>query len=282
MHTLEIYQSLWAMEARLPNQAEPSPEVHFKKIADAGYDGICLDPNVGEIADALALAPLFRQFELKCMINAFPNRDEDLIPLLEMARTLEAQQVNLISGVMPMTPAEASKLIHRWAEQTKHYSFPVLWETHRNATLNDLFFTLEVLAEVPDLKLCGDLSHFVVDREMQLPLNATDKARMDRILAHTDSLQGRISSNQQIQIPLGFPQFSAWEQQFKDWWQQGIYQWLNRQKQPQTFRFLIELGPPPYAMTDAQQQELSDRWRESTLIKDWIENLWLQLQPNRF
>jgi hypothetical protein len=31
------------------------------------------------------------------------------------------------------------------------YDFPFLLETHRNGTLNDLFFTLEVLERLPEL-----------------------------------------------------------------------------------------------------------------------------------
>ena len=38
------------------------------------------------------------------------------------------------------------------------YDFPLLMETHRNGTLNDLFYTLEVLEMVPELRLCRTLS----------------------------------------------------------------------------------------------------------------------------
>ena len=36
-HTLNIYQSLWAMERRIPGQAEEPVEVHMERIAEAGY-----------------------------------------------------------------------------------------------------------------------------------------------------------------------------------------------------------------------------------------------------
>ena len=44
--TLEIYQSLWAMEQRIPGEVEATPEAMLERIAAAGYHGACLDPNV--------------------------------------------------------------------------------------------------------------------------------------------------------------------------------------------------------------------------------------------
>ena len=43
-----------------------------------------------------------------------------------------------------------------------------------------------------------------------------------------------------------------------------------------TLNFLIELGPPPYAITDRNQKELSDRWQEGLEIRSWIEEIWQQ------
>ena len=72
-HTLDIYQSLWAMEQRIPGQAEESVEQHLARIAEAGYVGACVDPNVSEIDDCLRLKPAFDALDLKCMVNAFPH-----------------------------------------------------------------------------------------------------------------------------------------------------------------------------------------------------------------
>ena len=43
-HTLHIYQSLWAMERRIPGQPEEPVEVHMERIAAAGYAGPVLIP----------------------------------------------------------------------------------------------------------------------------------------------------------------------------------------------------------------------------------------------
>ena len=277
--TLEIYQSLWAMEQRKPGVPEAPAEVHFERIKAAGYQGICIDPNVEEINDALALAPLFKDHHLSCMVNAFPNAADELTPLLDMASELGAQQVNIIGGVMPMTVLETIPVIEHWINVASAYDFQVLFETHRNATLNDLFATLEVLQAVPKLRLCADLSHFVVDREISLPLNPIQETYFEHVLQRSDSFQGRISNNEQIQVSVQFPQHQAWVTQFKSWWQAGISAWSARQTEDATLRFLVELGPPPYAITDQHQQELSDRWEEALIIRGWVEALWAELAP---
>jgi hypothetical protein len=276
-HTLDIYQSLWAMERRIPGQAEEPVEVHMERIAEAGYAGACVDPNVSEILDCLALKPTFERLGLKCMINAFPHDVEALQPLLDMAAEMNATQVNVIGGVMPLTAAEAVPVVETWLAMANAYDFPFLLETHRNGTLNDLFFTLEVLELVPDLRLCADLSHFAVDRELQIPLNETDETYFSTILDRSDSFQGRISNNQQIQIAIDFPQHREWVAQYRQWWQQGMSGWHARQPHDATLNFLVELGPPAYAITGGDQRELSDRWQEGLQIREWVEEIWSNL-----
>jgi hypothetical protein len=268
------------MEQRIPGEAEATPEAMLERIAAAEYHGACLDPNVAEIGDCLKLGGTFDALGLACMVNAFPHDTDSLEPLLEMAAQLQATQVNVIGGVMPLTAIDAIPVIEAWLAMAVKFPFPVLLETHRNGTLNDLFYTLEVLEHLPELRLCADLSHFVIDRELQLPLSTIDHDHFTRILEHSDSFQGRISNNQQIQIALDFPQHDAWVAQYRRWWEQGFQAWSNRQSQDATLRFLVELGPPPYAITGANQRELSDRWSEGLLIRRWVEDLWQEVSAS--
>ena len=266
------------MERRIPGEAEEPVEVHMERIAEAGYAGACVDPNVSEIADCLALKPAFERMGLKCMVNAFPHDVDSMRPLLDMAAEMNATQVNVIGGVMPLTAAKAVPVVETWLAMAHEYEFPLLLETHRNGTLNDLFYTLEVLEMVPELRLCADLSHFVVDRELQIPLNETDEGYFSTILERSDSFQGRISNNQQIQIAIDFPQHREWVAQYRQWWQQGIARWHARQDHDATLNFLVELGPPAYAITGADQRELSDRWQEGLQIREWVEAIWSELE----
>jgi len=274
---LEIYQSLWAMELRQPGRPERPMEENFRMAREAGYHGLCIDPAVHEIDGFLELAPLYREYGLACMVNAFPAAVDELPPLLELARSLDAQLVNVIGQVMPLTVAEGAAVIRRWMDDAGQAGLPVLFETHRDCTLNDLYYTLQLIDEVPEMRLCADLSHYVIDREMRLPLGRRDREFMNRILERSDCFQGRVANREQVQVQIDFPQHREWVDQFKTWWTHGMASWRDRNDEDATLIFLCDPGPPPYAMTDAHQQELSDRWAEALKIKGWVEAIWKTL-----
>jgi len=277
---LEVFQSLWAMEQRRPGVPERPMEENFRLAAAAGYHGLCIDPAVHEIEDCRKLRPLYREYGLECMVNAFPAAVDELAPLLDLALELDARLVNVIGQVMPLQVEEGVALVLRWMRDAERVGLPLLFETHRDCTLNDLYYTLQLMDAVPEMRLCADLSHYVIDREMRLPLNERDRAFMHRILKHSDCFQGRVANREQIQVQIDFPQHQAWVQQFKDWWRDGIDLWRDRSHEDATLIFLCELGPPPYAMTDANQQELSDRWQEALQIRRWVEEIWAAGEPS--
>ena len=275
--SLEVFQSLWAMELRRPGQPERPVEESFSKIAEAGYHGVSIDPAVHEIDDFLKLKPLFRKYGLKCMVNAFPASVDEMPPLLALAGELDACLVNAIGQVMPLTVGEGVPVVRRWMRDAQQAGQTLLFETHRDCTLNDLHYTLQLIEAVPEMRLCADLSHYVIDREMRLPLTARDRDHMRQILERSDCFQGRVANREQVQVQIDFPQHREWVEQFRAWWREGITSWRRRSGPDETLVFLCELGPPPYAMTDSRQEELSNRWQEALTIRQWVEEIWSSL-----
>ncbi len=278
MQKLKIYQSLWAMELRSPDLPERSHEESFRIVAHAAYDGICIDPAADEIEQFRNLLPLYEKYGLGCMVNAFPYQLDDMKPLLAMATEFKASLVNVIGGVMPIAAADAVPVVERWMDDAERAALPLLFETHRDSLLNDLYYTLQLLDLLPDMRLCADLSHFVVDREMRAPVPTTDQGYIDRILRQSDCFQGRIANREQIQVQIDFPQHQEWINIFKGWWRSGMRAWRQRNANDATLIFLCELGPPPYAMTDRDGRELSDRWEEALQIRKWVRDLWHELE----
>ncbi len=278
MQKLEIYQSLWAMELRSPHVPERTQEECFRMVSKAGYDGMCIDPGADEIEQFQVLLPLYDHYGLGCMVNAFPYQLDDMQPLLAMAKEFGARLVNVIGGVMPVSAVDAVPVVERWMNDAEQAGLPLLFETHRDSLLNDLYYTLQLLDLVPELRLCADLSHFVIDREMRNPISATDQAFVDRILDQSDCFQGRIASREQIQVQIEFPQHQEWVAIFKSWWKAGMRGWRRRNANDATLVFLCELGPPPYAMTDGDRRELSDRWHEALQIRKWVQDIWRELE----
>lgn len=266
------------MELRSPDQPERSHEENFRRVAEAGYDGLCVDPSVAEIAQTLALKPLYQGFGLESMVNAFPFDIDDMRPLYDLANELSASQVSIIGGVMPIRPEDSVPVARRWMQEADDAGLPVLFETHRDSLLNDLYYTLQVIDLVPEMRLCADLSHFVVDREMRAPIGQRDQAWIDRILDRSDCFQGRVANREQVQIQIDFPQHQEWVGIFKSWWKNGMRRWRERNNDDATLIFLCELGPPPYAITDGERRELSDRWEEAMTIRRWVRDIWAELE----
>ena len=210
MQKLEIYQSLWGMQLRNPHRPERSDEESFAMVADAGFDGMCLDPSVEEIAENLDKRSLFERYGLDCMVNAFPNASGDMEPLLDFANDMNACMVNVISGIMPIRPEDAVAVVQDWIGTAERKRMPLLFETHRDGLLNDLYFTLQLMDLVPEMRLCADLSHFVVDRELRAPVPERDEEYIQSVLNRSDCFQGRIASREQVQIQIGFPQHQHW------------------------------------------------------------------------
>jgi hypothetical protein len=277
MQKLEIYQSLWGMELRSPHVPERTPEESFAMVAEAGFDGMCIDPSVDEIPEMKSLRSLFERHELGSMVNAFPYSEVDMQPLLEFAKDFDACMVNVISGVMPIRPVDAVPVVRRWMQEAEDKNMPLLFETHRDGLLNDMYFTLQLMDLVPEMRLCADLSHFVVDRELRAPVPDRDREYISSILDRSDCFQGRVASREQVQVAINFPQHQEWVDIFKGWWKEGMRAWRRRNTDDATLVFLCELGPPPYAITDGDQRELSDRWEESLQIRDWAREIWTEL-----
>lgn len=274
MQKLAVYQSLWGMQSCNPEECSRPHEDVFQQAADANFSGLCLDPGVSQIEEYLALKPLYEQHQMECLVNVFPNTVAEMKPLLEFCKEMDAPFANVIAPVFPLTVEGAVPIIRTWLDMADDVGMPIKFETHRDCITNDMFFTLQLLDSIPEMRLTADLSHYCLNREMSAPISAHNQAWIQRILERSDSFQGRISSHEQIQVPIHFPQNQKWVAIYKDWWERGFRSWRARAADGDTLIFLCELGPPEYAMTDANNAELSDRFAESLIIRQWVQEIW--------
>ncbi|MDP9065659.1 MAG: sugar phosphate isomerase/epimerase [Pseudomonadota bacterium] len=270
---LRVYQALWAMTGLV--DPEPAIGDKFDRVLAAGFDGMAIDLGALTMEQAQAAVPHFARTGLGGALTAFPASIEDLRPALTLAHRIGAPYVVVIGQVMPLRVADMVPVIEGWLRVAEQEGMPILFETHRNCITNDLFSTVQLLDAIPAMRLAADLSHYVVDREMPCPPTPALQALFARVLERSDSFQGRVAARGQIQIALGFAQHAKWVELFRHWWRQGFTAWAARHATTaQDLVFLCELGPPDYAITDAAGRELSDRWAESLLLKDWAHELW--------
>jgi hypothetical protein len=271
---LKVYQSLWATELRRPGVPERPIAERFDAVAAAGFDGMALDLGAMDIEAARTTLPEFARTGLAGLVTAFPRSIEDLRPALHLAKDLGAPFVVVIGQVMPLAVADMAPVIRAWLRVAAEEGMPIQFETHRNCITNDMFATLLLLDAIPEMRLAADLSHYVVDREMMQPISEEYQGYVTRLLERSDSFQGRIANRCQVQLPLHFPQHRIWIETFRDWWRRGFALWQDRNGPDADCIFLCELGPRDYAITGEGGEELSDRWEEALLLREWAREDW--------
>ena len=272
---LRVYQSLWATEQRRAGVPERPVAERFDAVKQAGYDGMAIDLGALDLLAARTCVPEYARTGLAGLLTAFPTSIEALRPALHLARDIGAPFVIVVGQVMPLAVHDMISVVQAWLRLAAEECMPIQFETHRNCITNDLFTTLQLLDAVPEMRLSADLSHYVVDREMVQPLSATMQNYVLRVLQRSDSFQGRIATRNQIQVPIAFPQHRDWLEMFLGWWREGFRLWRSRRPGEDPV-FLCELGPPNYAITDANGDELSDRWQEALELKRLARALWLE------
>jgi hypothetical protein len=276
LSALLVYQSLWATLRRAPGRVEASVEARFDEVKAAGFDGICIDLGSMTLDDAKATRGDYLRTGLKGLVTAFPTSIEDLVPAIDLAKDVGAPFLIVVGQVTPIAVPDMIETVRAWLSVAARENFPVQFETHRDSVTNDLFSTLQILSAIPELKLSADLSHYVVDRELSLPLEARMSGLIDQVIARAGSFQGRVATGQHIQVPLHFPQHQPWVCQFETWWRSGVAHWKASAALEDELVFLCELGPPEYAITGFDGLELSDRQAEAVQLMDLARRIWAE------
>lgn len=276
MQSLKVYQSLWAMERRRPDGQEWTLDEKLAMIRDAGFDGAGV--RFADRAYARTVTTFLREHGMTWQAQCYPACVDDLKPIIEHVQELGADHINLQADVRPFTVRECIPYIEGWRRLADDAGIRLHIETHRDRMTTDLYFTLRLLDAFPDLRLTGDLSHYLVGREFALPVSPDNHALMHRVLDHCWGLHGRVASREQIQVQISFPHHRHWLELFMGWWAYGFRSWMRRAPPDGVLTFLCELGPPEYAMTGPDGYELSDRWIEAGMMKDQIRALWEQVR----
>ena len=272
MHRLLILQSLWTFEQLDPPPCAPTLEARLDLVKASGFDGVgtlWLDRDEAATVSAAA-----RERDLRVEGMALPDSVDALMPALEWGTAFGLHHLNVQPDVRTASVAEGIALLEGWQRLAEQVSVPVYIETHRGRLTNDLLFTLELLKACPWLRLTADLSHYVVGGEIVLPVSRETERRIETILEHAAAFHGRIASSEQVQAEIGFPQHAPWVEQFSRWWQRGFESWRARAPGGAELSFLCELGASPYAITGADNRDLSDRWADSLTLKQLARRLW--------
>ncbi len=278
MTQLSIYQSMWGMEFDRPDGFQWSLEQKLQMIADAGFAGVSFDVPHHNQAFVQQAQPLLKEYGLRCAFNAFVDSSDSYRSITQWASELDCPPdfIGLIGQVPAWHVEEVAQQTREWLAIGAEAGIATHVEVHRNCMTNDLLFTLQLMDAVPELQMVADLSHALVNQEWYLPIAPQASELVTRFLERTQAFHGRVGTREQAQIAFDFPQHQKWFELFQSWWLEGFASWQQRHAATPDANcvFVCELGPPPYAITDAEGHELSDRWQEALSLKTTAERLW--------
>jgi sugar phosphate isomerase/epimerase len=158
---LEVYKSLWGMSGALDDD--------LARIGEAGYDGFEYDlpdpDGVGQLREAR------RRHDLKYLTlirTEGPDHLASFRALLERAAPLEPDLITSSSADDSMTHDEARRFFEGAFEVQSTFDIPVAHETHRQTALFTPWDTAAIVAELPELRLTADYSHWCCVAERML------------------------------------------------------------------------------------------------------------------
>ena len=275
MRELLVYQAIWGLEGLEAFDLNAGMARTLDAVLAAGFDGVGVALIRKEQSETVARVMSERGKTWEA--TAFVRTADDLARAVERSQELGAHHLNVQILERYDRVSEAVALLEGLEGVAARAEIPVHYETHRGRLTNDLLFTVRILDAMPHLKLTGDLSHYAVVHEMPLPVPEADAARMSRVVAQCWGFHGRVAGSHQVQVSIRAPQHQAWVEQFRAWWREGFASWLGRSAPNGQLSFMTELGPPNYAIVDADGRELADRWRESLLLKGMAREIWAEV-----
>jgi hypothetical protein len=269
---LAVYQSLWAMED-LPHRGEAQWTLaeRVERIVTGGFDGLAVDLGARQAPAAETLALLLRGpgAALRRAVFAFVGSDEALEVALRYAEAIEAPTLVVCAQVFGLELPFLAGTVARWHTLAAKAGVALQLETHRGTMTNDLRATVGLLDNLdPAVELAIDLSHHVCGCELPDAPTPEVESLVDALLARAASLQGRVATRGQVQVPLTYPVHAGWVARFRDWWTRGFADILTRRPGGEVM-FCCELGTHPYAITGPDGHQLTDRWAEALLLADW-------------
>ncbi|MEY5101148.1 MAG: hypothetical protein RJA36_3867 [Pseudomonadota bacterium] len=270
--TLHILQSIWGMDRVRRDGPEWTMSERMALIHGAGFAGFSAHVYPG--AGVEGWIDEARDYGFVIEGNAFPKGVEELRPALELAARHQIHHLVVQGDVRPYNAQQALPILQGWQRLAREYGVPVLVETHRNTISTDLWLLRELLDLLPELPLLADLSHYVCGQEMNLPISGRNQTLIERVLANAQAFHGRVSSAEQIQLEIGFELHRPWVEQFLSWWEWGFAHWLGRAAPSDSLTFTCELGPAPYAISERDGQDRSDRWQDAQTMRIWVQQAW--------
>jgi sugar phosphate isomerase/epimerase len=264
-----FFRSVWGLDDC------PTLEARFRKIKDAGFDGVELDVPLDaetcrrarQSLDELGLAVVAQQWRTGGRTVA--EHTAGFAAQYERALLLQPLYLNSHTGCDHFTLAENLAIIDHANDLAAKRGVEVYHETHRGRALFSAPATMEILAARPQLKLVADFSHWCCVHESLL---ADQPERIERATKSAHAIHARVGHAEGPQIP--DPRDPLWQPNLAAhlaWWKRIVAH--RRKAGGEILAICPEFGPAPYmTLLPHTHRPMADLWEINCFMRDWLKD----------
>ena len=266
---LAIYKTLWGFDGGY--------QAAFSQMHDAGMQGLegpaplqqveqaelkkLLDDYqadfIAEITTAGSYVPE-RQATVSEHLQSFKHK-------LQASMSLDPVFITCLGGCDAWPESQSVDFFAAAMELANEYDVVVSFETHRGRSLFNPWVTERVLAQLPDIKLTCDFSHWCVVCERLID---TELSIIEKVARHAHHTHARVGYDQGPQVPHpAAPEYQPALSAHQTWWELIWHSQLQRGYTTSTMT--PEFGPDGYLHeAPFTRQPVADLW----LLNTWMAN----------
>lgn len=240
-------------------------EVFFEKVKKAGYDGVEMSLPL-DIAERDYIVKLLREYDLlligqhwECTLSDSANYEKDYERYLRNLAEVKPLFINSQTG-KDFFPFERNVRLIQLADViAEETGVKIVHETHRGKFSFSINVVLPYLEQLPDLRLCGDFSHWcnVAESLLQDP---EQQEILAKVIPRVDHIHARVGYSQGAQI--ADPRAPEYEEALDchvQWWDQIIKQ--RSRDGAESLTITPEFGPAPYMpLLPFTRQPVNNQW----------------------
>lgn len=257
-------------------------EEFCKNVKEAGYDGVEMDLPMEENEKRKVLYGL-KDFDLELIAQYYQSFESDPSANLKAYnRYLE----HLLAAAPVAVTCQTGKDYFTFKENEAHFKLakklseasgiPITHETHRGKCLYSAPVASMYFQQIPDLRICLDISHWCNVHESLLE---DQKEAVDLAISRTDHIHSRVgfAEGPQVTDPRA-PEWSDALQAHLGWWDRVVQSHRN---QDSLLKITTEFGPFPYMPSlPHTQMPVANQWEINVYMLDLLKNRYLSKQTN--
>ena len=262
---IKYFATTWGLE-------ELDYEAQFRKIKNAGYDGVETGrikpkeiPQVKELLEKYQLLLICQQWTEG---KTATGHAESFLKQAEVNSRLKPLSINSHTGKDHFSFSDNLDILTTALEFEKKENTPVTHETHRGRFAFAAHITAGFLEELPELKLTADFSHWCCVAESFLE---DQDEHLKKAIKQAFHIHARIGSTQASQV--NDPSSDEWEnvkEIFLNWWKEIS---LNANDLNGNLPITCEFGPYPYMPTAPfTAAPLASQWDVNLYMKKLIKS----------